>query len=279
MICLSPVIAHDMRWTLSALTWEFPQMASDRGTVTRGSGIDQQGPWAEPTLPAGRRMPSAPRERKPALAVLAVLLIVGGALAAGVLVIQTGHRVAAVEVTQAIPQGEQIPASAITEVQIAADSGVRYVSWQFAVQVPQYFATAAIPAGTLLNSGMIAKTRSTPSGAAEVGLALKDGQVPGNLKAGDPVRIFSTQVSSGSGCPGRPGATLTHGTVIAISSPGSGASLTDVLVAIDPQDAGAVACNTANGTAAIAIVPPGAAGDTGGSAAAGPGGTSGNAAG
>jgi hypothetical protein len=254
-------------------------MASDRGTITRGSGVDQQGPWAEPTLPGGRRMPSARRERKPALAIVAVLLIVGGALAAGALVVKTGHRVGAVEVTRAIPQGEQIPASAITEVQVAADSGVKYVSWQFAAQVPQYYATAAIPAGTLLNSGMITKTRSTPSGAAEVGLALKDGQVPGNLKAGDPVRIFSTQVSSGTGCPGKPGATLTHGTVLATSPAGSGAGLTNVLVAIDPQDAGAVACNTANGTAAIAIVPPGAGGDAGGGANSAAGGTTGNAGG
>jgi hypothetical protein len=245
-------------------------MASDRGTITRGSGVDQQGQWAEPTLPAGRRMPSAPRERKPALAILAVLLIVGGALAAGVLVIKSGHRVGAVEVTRAIPQGGQIPASAITEVQIAADSGVRYVSWQFVGQVPQYYATAAIPAGTLLNSGMISKTRSTPSGAAEVGLALKDGQVPGNLQAGDQVRLFSTQVSATGGCPGKPGSTLTHGTVIATAPTGSGAGVTDVLVAIDPQSAGTVVCNTANGTVGIAIVPPGAAGsDTGTSGSTG----------
>jgi hypothetical protein len=253
-------------------------MASDRGTITRGSGVDQQGPWAEPTLPGGRRMPSAPRERKPALAILAVLLIVGGALAAGVLVIKTGHRVGAVEVTQAIPQGGQIPAGAITEVQIASDSGVKYVSWQFAGQVPQYFATAAIPAGTLLNSGMIAKTRSTPSGAAEVGLFLKDGQVPGDLKAGDPVRIFSTQATSSTGCPGKAGGTLSHGTVMA-TSPGSQTGTTDVLVSIDPQDAGAVVCNTANGTAAIAIMPPGAGGDAGGGANSGTGGTPGNAGG
>ena len=250
-------------------------MASDRGTITRGSGVDQQGQWAEPTMPGGRRMPSAPRERKPALAVLAILLIVGGALAAGVLVIKTGHRVGAVEVTQAIPQGGQIPASAITEVQVAADSGVKYVAWQFAGQIAQYYATAAIPAGTLLNSGMITKTRSTPSGAAEVGLALKDGQIPGDLKAGDPVNIFSTQASATGGCPGKPGATLTHGTVIATSPAGSGAGTTDVLVAVDPQSAGAVVCNTANGTVGIAIVPAGA----GNSTTPGTAGTSGNTAG
>ena len=255
-------------------------MASDRGTITRGSGVDQQGQWAEPTLPSGRRMPGAPRERKPALAVLAVLLIAGGALAAGLLVVRSGHRVGAVEVTQAIPEGGQIPASAITEVQIAADSGVKYVSWQFAGQVPQYYATAAISAGTLLNSGMITRTRSTPSGAAQVGLALKDGQVPGDLKAGDQVRIFSTQASATGGCPGKPGGTLTHGTVIAASPASSGTGMTDVLVAIDPQSAGPVVCNTANGTVGIAIMPAGVDGSAaGGSTTPGIAGTSGNAAG
>jgi hypothetical protein len=269
-----------MRWTLSALTWEFLPMASDRGTITRGSGADQQAPWAEPTLPAGRRMPGAPRERKPALAILALLLIAGGALAAGALVIKSGHRVGAVEVTQAIPQGGQIPASAITEVMIAADSGVKYVSWQFAAQVPQYYATAAIPPGTLLNSGMITKTQSTPSGAAQVGLALKDGQVPGDLKAGDQVSLFSTQASATGGCPGKPGGTLTRGTVIAVSAASSGAGMTDVLVAIDPHTAGAVVCNTANETIGIAIVPPGAdGGDAGGGATPGTAGATGNAAG
>jgi hypothetical protein len=255
-------------------------MASDRGTITRGSGADQQAQWAEPTQPSGRRMPSAPRERKPALAVLAVLLIVGGALAAVVLVTKAGHRVGAVEVTQAIPQGGQIPAGAITEVQIAADTGVRYVAWQYASQIPQYYATAAIPAGTLLNSGMITKARSAPSGAAQVGLALKDGQVPGNVKAGDQVKLFSTQVSATGGCPGKPGVTLTHGTVIAVAPASTGTGVTDVLVAIDPQAAGAVVCNMANGTVGIAIVPPGAdAGDAGGGATPGAVGTSGTAAG
>lgn len=85
-------------------------------------------PWAEPALPDGRKMPGAPRERKPALAALAVLLVVGGALAAGLLVIQSGHRVGAIEITQNISQGERIPPGAITEVQIAADSGVKFAA-------------------------------------------------------------------------------------------------------------------------------------------------------
>ena len=53
---------------------------------------------AEPTSPAGRRLPSAPRERKPALAALAVVLVVGGALVAALLVIDAGHKTGAIEI-------------------------------------------------------------------------------------------------------------------------------------------------------------------------------------
>jgi hypothetical protein len=223
-------------------------------------------------------MPSAPRERKPALAILAVLLIAGGALAAGALVVRSGQRVGAVEITRAVSPGQQIPAGAVQEVQVPADTAVKYVSWQFAGQVPQYFATTAIPAGTLLNSGMITKTLALPNGDAEVGLALKDGQVPANLQDGDQVSVYSTQATTGGGCPGKAGAILAHGSVVDISQAGTGANFTDVVIAMDPETAGAVACNTANGTAALAIIPGGDAGA--GNATSTPGGAgTGNGAG
>jgi hypothetical protein len=235
-------------------------MASDRGMMTRGAGVDQQAPWGEATAPAGRRMPSAPRERKPVLAVLAVLLIVGGALAAGALVVKSSQRIGAIEVTQAISQGGQIPAGAIQEVQISADSGVSYVSWQYAGQVSQYFATMTIPKGTLLNNGMLAKTNALPNDEAEVGLALKDGQLPDNLQAGNAVDIYSTASASG-GCPGKPGAALaSDATVVSVSGSSSGANTTDVVVAMGSESVGPVVCNTANGTAGIAIVPSSGAG-------------------
>jgi hypothetical protein len=238
-------------------------MASDRGTITRGPGADQPSAWGEPTRPGDRRMPGARRERKPALAILAVLLIVGGALAAGVLVLKSGQRVGAVEITQTVPADSPIPASAIREVQIAADSGVNYVSWQYAGQVPQYFAISAIPAGTLLNKGMITKTLAVPNGDDEVGLALKDGQVPDNLQDGDQVNVYSTQ-SATTGCPGKPGSLLATGTVIEIQPGSSDSGVTDVVIAgpagLFGGATGTVVCNTANGTAGIAIVPASTAG-------------------
>src|SRR5580700_2173303 len=128
-------------------------MVTDRGTLSRGAAADQQ-TWAEPTAPGGRRMPSAPRERKPALAALAVLLVAIGAVAAGLLVIKAGHRVAAVEIVQEVGQGEQIPASALREVEISSDTDLNYVAWQFASRVEGVFAAVQIPAGTLLTPAM-----------------------------------------------------------------------------------------------------------------------------
>ena len=78
-------------------------MPTDRGTLPRGKAgrADQQTTWA-PTAPAARRLPAPARERKPALAALAVLLILGGALGAGFLVLQSGKRVAAIEISTRI---------------------------------------------------------------------------------------------------------------------------------------------------------------------------------
>jgi hypothetical protein len=228
--------------------------------MTRGAGADQQAPWGEATAPAARRMPSTPRERKPVLAVLAVLLIVGGALAAGTVVIKSGQRIGAIEVVQQVSQGEQIPSSAIQEVQISAESGVSYVSWQFAGELSQYFAVMPIPKGTLLNNGMLTKSNALPADEAEVGLALKDGQIPGSLQAGDTIDVYSTASASG-GCPGKPGATLaSDASVISVSPSATAANMTDVVIAMGTESVGPVVCSSANGSAGIAIVPRGGAG-------------------
>ena len=66
---------------------EMLQPGENRTDVERqGHDSARNGGWrrrrcvARADSPAGRRLPSAPRERKPALAALAVVLVVGGAL-------------------------------------------------------------------------------------------------------------------------------------------------------------------------------------------------------
>src|SRR5579859_5056891 len=125
-------------------------MAGDRGTLTRGAQPGHGNESRRPTAPGSRRPPHVARERRPALAALALLLIVGGALGAAYLVLQSGHRVAAIEITEPLGAGERIPPGALREVDIAVSGGIGYVPWSAAGQVTQFYAASAIPAGTLL---------------------------------------------------------------------------------------------------------------------------------
>jgi hypothetical protein len=220
-------------------------MSSDRGTMQRGlaPGVDQQGAWSEPTAPSGRRVPSAPRERRPALAALAVLLILGGALGAGFLVLQSGKRVAAIEISQQIGAGQQIPLIAMREVEIAAGTGLSYVPWNEASQVANYYAVSVIPPGTLLTNAMVGQASNLAAGKAVFGLSLKDGQIPAELQVGDHIDIY--QVSDApETCPGSSGSMLAaNAVVLGITRPSSSSS------------SGAVACNSSNGIVGIAILP------------------------
>ena len=215
-------------------------------------------------------MPSAPRERKPALAALAVLLVALGAVAAGYLVINAGHRVGAVEITQQVGQGQRIPASAIKEVEIASNSGINYVAWQYANRVAGVYAAVQIPAGTLLTSAMTTATNNLAAGKVQVGLSLKPGQAPGNLLIGQTVEAFG--VGTGSGCGATsggggtggtgggngtgPGVPITTGVIASVfGSTAANGSTAAVTLAVPDADAGVLACYASAGDVAIALTP------------------------
>jgi hypothetical protein len=209
-------------------------------------------------------MPSARRERKPGLAALAVLLVALGAAAGGYLVTSAGHRVGAVEIVQEVGQGERIPASALKEVEIASDTGLDYVAWQFAGRVAGVYAATRIPAGTLLTPDMTTSTNNLAAGKIEVGLSLKPGQVPASLVIGDTLEAFA--VGTGSGCGTANGAgngtaagsgePIATGTVASVSgSASSSGNTAAVTLAVAQADAGLLACYASAGDVAVTLVP------------------------
>jgi hypothetical protein len=242
-------------------------MSGDRGTLPRGatSTAQDREPRSRPTAPGSRRPPRAARERKPALAALALLLIVGGALGAAYLVVQNGQRTGAIEITQTLGPGQRIPFSALREVQIVASGGPDYVPWSEASQVTQFYAATAIPSGTLLTNLMVARTNNLAAGRDVVGLALKDGQLPDGLQVGDHINIYQVSASAQS-CPGTSGGMLaTNAIVLQITAPATATSQAaiDVRVALTPASAGAVTCNAANNNVAVAVLPRAAASGSG----------------
>ena len=229
-------------------------MASDRGTLARsGLSADQQAPWTESAGPSGRRMPSAQRERKPALFALAILLVALGAGAAGLLVIRAGAKVEAIEVVQQVNENSQIPAGALEEVAVPSGSALNYVSWSNVAEVEKDFASLTIPAGTLLTRQMVSGSNTSTAGQDRVGLSLKAGQVPGSLQPGDKVEA----VAVGTACGTTAGAVLAQRAQVtdvsgSVTASGSTAVVT---LAVQPADAEALTCSAANGNVGLALLP------------------------
>ncbi|MFJ8053007.1 hypothetical protein [Streptomyces luteogriseus] len=162
-----------------------------------GAGAGRSAAPAQPSV--GDRLPTPPRERKPALAALAVLLILVGALGATMLVLQAGDRIEVVKVTQAIPAGGSVNTSNTTSVMVAKDDSIHYVEWTQLNDLKKLKAVNAIPAGVVAVGEMFGDEAGVAAGKATVGLSLKAGQYPTGIKAGDTVAAYRVGSATGSG--------------------------------------------------------------------------------
>ena len=142
--------------------------------------------------PANVRAPSAPRDRKPALAALGLLLVLVGALASVYLQQQSKNRVGVVEIVKRVPQGQTITPDEISEAMVAVDSSISYVTWSQAQagSLKGYTARTDLVAGTLLVGQMLTTGLPLAPGQEVVGLSLKDGQYPIGIQAGDTVSAY-----------------------------------------------------------------------------------------
>ncbi|MCQ4080729.1 hypothetical protein NGB36_08960 [Streptomyces sp. RB6PN25] len=229
----------------------------------------------------GERLPVAPRERKPALAALAVLLILVGALGSTVLVLRAGNKIQAIKIIAPVAQGQSIPSSAITEVDVASGTGINYVPWSQRNELSGFRAATTLVPGTALVGEMLTQQSGLASGKVLVGLSLKDGQYPPGLKAGDTVAAYlvstsgSTDSGAASGSSSGPGSGKTSssstaggGNLLAASatvqsatpstdSNGVSSGNLPVTLVVDQSDAPALAQAASAGQVALVVVPSG----------------------
>jgi hypothetical protein len=203
---------------------------------------------------ASRRLPATPRERRPALAALAVLLIVGGALITVTLVLRSGDRVSAIAVGRHIGAGQRIPLDALQEVPLA-DDGVPYVPWSVREQVAQNYAAVDLVPGTLLNEAMVSLASSElRPGRAVVGLSLKAGQVPPGLSAGDRVQVIYVPGQDSSEAP-RILASNALVNSVANADASTGSAAVGVAVVVDDGVSALVSAYASEGKIAVAYLP------------------------
>ncbi|WP_395575323.1 hypothetical protein [Streptomyces sp. BK79] len=186
-----------------------------------GAGAGRSAAPVQPSV--GDRLPSPPRERKPALAALAVLLILVGALGATMLVLRAGDRVEVVKVTADIQAGESV-GDKVTSVMVAADEGINYVEWTQLGALKKLKAKSTIYADTVVMGQMFAKGEQLPAGKASVGLALKEGQYPAGIKPGDTVAAYRVG-ANGSSASGSSGSSDSSGSSGNDSSSASGGAI------------------------------------------------------
>ncbi|MFE6200147.1 hypothetical protein [Streptomyces sp. NPDC057838] len=231
-----------------------------------GAGAGRSVAPAQPSV--GDRLPTPPRERKPALAALAVLLILVGALGATMLVLQAGDRIEVVKVTKEIQAGESVGDN-VTSVMVAADESINYVKWEQLSALKTLKAKSTIYADTVVMGQMFAKKASLPAGKASVGLALKEGHYPSDIKAGDVVSAYrvgtasSGSNNSGNGS-GTGGGSSSGGALVDDARVNTVAEDDDATVStgnlsltllVDQADAAALATAAAAGEVAIVHVP------------------------
>jgi hypothetical protein len=199
-------------------------------------------------------MPSAPRERKPLLVVVALILILAGGAGAGLLVLRSGQTIAAIEVTQQVNADQQFTAQDFTEVQVPKNTGLDYVPWNQASQVLNYVAQTSIPAGTLLTNNMVTTSTNSLAGKDRVGVSLKSGTMPLTLDIGDQVELYS--LSRDDACQTTAGTVVEpDAQVLAVSSTGTGSAL--ITVTADPAVAEQLLCAAAAGTLGAVLLPTG----------------------
>jgi hypothetical protein len=211
-------------------------------------GSTGAGPGGPGPAPAVVRPPSAPRERRPLLVALGLLLVLVGVLASVYLQQRAGDRVGVVEISKRVPQGEPITASDITEVMVAVDPNISYVTWTQRSLLTRYTAETDLVPGTILVGQMLTTAVPLPQGSEVVGFSLKDGQYPLGIQSGDTVSAYfvsnknSAQTGEqflSSGFTTAP--IVASAKVYSVSAPGSTGGSLDVSLVLTQPESEAVA--------------------------------------
>lgn len=225
-------------------------------TLTLNHATQQQVPRNGSTsgTPPVVRTPLPKRQRRTGWTALGAVLVIGLGAAFGYLYSTAGTKEPVVVMSASVAVGEVIERSDLSTVDVAGDltaiAGANLES-----VVGQRAAVALLP-GTLLQRSMVTDADPIPRGMAQVGLAVKGGQLPADgLAPGDRVQVLRLpgQVAGGAD-PGAPSVLVNNATVFAAVQdevqPG-----TTLLTLVVPADVAPIiaAAGAASGAAVVKV--------------------------
>lgn len=173
------------------------------------------------------RLPVQARDRRPALAALALLLVLLGALGAALVVYRSGARTEVLVAAQEIEPGQQVSSGDFTTTRISKDSGAAVAPASVESSYIGSYATTRIPAGTLINGSMFRATGVLPPDGVVVGITLNQAARPASpIDVGDVVRAYAVAKQTASGAPAAGAVIVPAARVVAVASGSSSGSLT-----------------------------------------------------
>ncbi|WP_299519472.1 SAF domain-containing protein [uncultured Serinicoccus sp.] len=202
------------------------------------------------------RLPARSRDKRPALALLALLLVLVGALGSALLVYRTGNRVQVLVASQTIQQGAQVTEDDFNVTEIAFEEGAQVVS---AESLPQFVgsqAVSTIPQGSLVSGQMFTPSELAEPGVQQVGVVVASPGRPADaMRAGDIVRVFATAPESAVAAAEDAEQLVEAAKVVAVG-PVVDTSDTIHVTLLLPEDAApAVVAASATGTVALSLLP------------------------
>ncbi len=200
---------------------------------------------------ASLRLPLATRQRKPGYIALAVILIIGLAAAFGWFYQSSGAKAPVVVVIAPVAAGHPVLRQDLSTIDVSG--GVVAVAGDHMDSVLGQIATVDLLPNTLLQRSMVTSADTLPSGDAQVGVALKGGQVPAEgLSPGDSVEIVALPDKGATGA-GQSAAVLVSSAKVfaAVTDP---AQVGGLLVTVTVPAASAVPVAQASGTGLVALV-------------------------
>jgi hypothetical protein len=179
---------------------------------------------APPVVPGGRR------QRRWSLALLAVLVTLGSALAFVVLWMNAGDRKPVLALRNNVIAGQTITSDDLTVVRVSTDGGLDPIPSSRRDDIVGEPAATNLLAGTLLVEEAVGTADGLDRGTAVIAIPVPPAELPSDdLETGDSVLLYRTAANDDGSTTGA--ATLGEGTVFSVADDDDG-SASDIRVSV-----------------------------------------------
>ncbi len=182
--------------------------------------------------PAPTMVPGGGRQRRWSLALVAVLVTLGSALAFVVLWLNAGGRKPVLALRNDVTAGQIIDADDLTVVRVSSDGGITPVASSARDEVIGRPAAANLLAGTLLVPDAVGTADGLDAGTAVIAIPVELVRLPDELEAGDKVRIYRTAATAGQ-TEGAGPQTIGTGVVLSVRGADDDDNTNDVRVSVN----------------------------------------------